>query len=90
MMFTVILFVVLVGGGWLIGKLVGEALFPKCKESGFTYIDKSVHHHYHEHKSIIIDDISKQKIFDLKESKENKKDEGINKDFIHRNSSQST
>ena len=74
MMFIVILFVVLVGGGWLIGKLVGEALFPNKDKSRITYIDNSFHHHYHEHKNIsIIDDTTKQKIFDLKESKEDKK-----------------
>ena len=71
MMFIIILFVVLVGGGWLIGKLVGEALFPNKDNSRITYVDRSVHHHYHEHKNInIIDDTTKQKIFNLKESKE--------------------
>lgn len=61
------LFVVFVGGGWLIGKLLGGFLFPDKKDDKFTFIDKSVH--YHEHKSInIIDDATKQKIFELKES----------------------
>jgi hypothetical protein len=73
-MFIVILFVVLVGGGWLIGKSIGEALFPSEKDK-YTFIDKSVHHHHHhhEHKNIsIIDDVTKKKIFELKESKDGK------------------
>jgi len=70
MMFVIILFVVLVGGGWLVGKLVGEALFPDKNNDRITYIDNSVHHHYHEHKNIsIIDDSTKKKIFELKENK---------------------
>jgi len=66
--FIFILFIVLVGGGWLVGKLVGNVLFPDKKEDTFTFIDKSVH--YHEHKNIsIIDDTTKQKILELKETK---------------------
>lgn len=74
MIFIIILFVVLVGGGWIIGKGIGKALFPDEKE---TYIDKSVHYHTtivnnkHEHQHIsIIDDVTKKEIFKLKESKE--------------------
>ena len=74
MMFIIILFVVLVGGGWLLGKSIGNALFPSEKEDKYTFIDRSVHHHHHEHKNIsIIDDTTKKKIFELKESKDSKK-----------------
>lgn len=69
----IILFIVLVGGGWSLAKGVGNILFPDEKE---TYVDRSVHHHYHstthhhEHKNIsIIDDDTKKKIFEFKESK---------------------
>lgn len=71
MEFILILFVVLVGGGWMIGKALGNLLFPKDKNDS-QFIDNSVHHHYHhhEHKNIsIIDETTKKKIFELKESK---------------------
>ncbi|TDE53752.1 hypothetical protein [Flavobacterium sp. GT3P67] len=67
--FILFLFVVLVGGGWLVGKSIGELLFPD-KEGKNTFIDKSVHHHHHhhEHRNIsIIDDATKKKIFELKD-----------------------
>lgn len=61
------LFVICVGGCWLVFKAIGEAIFGK-KESRNVFIDKSVHHHYHEHKNIsIIDDATKKKIFELKD-----------------------
>ena len=64
MLFFIILFIVLVGGGWLIGKAIGNALFPDNQNQN-TYIDRSVH--YHEHKHInIIDDATKKSIFELK------------------------
>lgn len=73
LLFILILFMIFVGGGWVLGKGLGKILFPTEKE---TYIDKSVHHHYyttthhHEHKNIsIIDDNTKKKIFELKETK---------------------
>ena len=73
MVFVFILFVVLVGGGWLLGKGIGEALFGEKKET-YTFHSTHVHHHHHEHKNIsIIDDATKKKIFELKESKENQK-----------------
>ena len=73
MLFIIILFVVLVGGGYLIAKSIGEALFGKSKET-FTFNSTHIHHHHHEHKNIsIIDDATKKKIFELKESEENKK-----------------
>lgn len=72
--FLLILFVIFVGGGWLIGKGLGKAMFPYEKEKGNVFIDRSVHHHHHEHKHInIIDEGTKKRIFELKESKENKK-----------------
>jgi hypothetical protein len=68
MWFILILFIVLVGGGWLIGKAVGTFLFPDEKKDRNVFIDKSVHYHHHEHKNIsIIDDVTKKKIFELKD-----------------------
>lgn len=81
LIFIVVIFIVFVGGGWLIGSSVGSALDKMLgsKEDKPTYIDKSVHHHYHttvhnhEHKNIsIIDEATKKKIFELKESKNEK------------------
>lgn len=66
-MWIIILFVVCVGGCWLIARAIGEALFGKSEKRN-VFIDKSVHHHYHEHKNIsIIDDATKKKIFELKD-----------------------
>lgn len=52
--FVIILFVVCVGGCWLLAKLIGEAIFGKPKE---TYVDKTthVHHHYHDNRTINVD-----------------------------------
>ena len=49
------LFVVCVGGFWLIAKLIGNALFPD-KHSHSTFVDKTthVHHHYYDNRSINI------------------------------------
>ena len=70
MLFFFILFVVLVGGGWLVGKSIGNALFPD-RDNRNVYIDKSVH--YHEHKHInIIDEGTRKSVFELKESKSKK------------------
>ena len=71
LLFFLIVFIVLVGGGWLLGTGIGEFLFPDKKE---TFVDKSVHHHYHQHLHqnqhvSIIDPDSKKKILELKESK---------------------
>jgi hypothetical protein len=72
--FIVAIFIFFVGGGWLLGKLFGNFLFPKENEDKFIFIDKSVHHHHHEHKTItVIDDVTKKKVFELKESKDEKK-----------------
>ncbi len=69
--FIFIVFVVFVGGGWLIGKTVGNALFPSEKKDRNVFIDKSVH--YHEHKHInIIDEATRKSVFELKESKDEK------------------
>lgn len=58
MMLLFILFVVVVGGCWRIGKSAGNAMFPDNQQS--TYIDKSTtvvhHHHYHDNRSIHIDE----------------------------------
>lgn len=43
------LFIVCVGGGWLVGKILGS-LFTGTSKERETYIDKSVHHHHHYHK----------------------------------------
>lgn len=52
LLFFVILFFVLAGGGWLIGKSIGNVLFPTTKEEKATFIDKSVHHHYHDNRTV--------------------------------------
>ena len=65
-----ILFIVCVGGCWLVFKSIGEAIFGKPKERGITIIDKSVH--YHEHKSInIIDGDTKKNVYEISESQKN-------------------
>lgn len=51
-LFILILFVVLVGGGWYIGRSIGGALGRRIYEpdnSKPTFIDNSVHHHLHVH-----------------------------------------
>jgi len=69
--FFFVLFVVLAGGGWMIGKSIGNALFPSEKQEKITFINNITHHHYHEHKNIsIIDDETKKRIFELKENKD--------------------
>lgn len=68
LLFFIVLFSAFVGGGWLIGKAFGRLLFPEKKEEGITFIDRSVH--YHEHKHInIIDDVTRKRILELKQSK---------------------
>jgi len=65
----VLLFIICVGGCFLVFRSIGRALFPTRKENGFTFIDNSVHHHHHhhDHKSIhIIDDATRQTILELK------------------------
>ena len=54
----------------LLEKQSEMALFPDKSSNRITYVDRSVHHHYHEHKNIaIMDDTTKQKIFELKKDK---------------------
>lgn len=48
------MFVIFVGGGWLFGKLLGGFLFPDREEKP-TYIDKSVHYHYYDNRSVHVD-----------------------------------
>lgn len=63
----------MVGGGWLLGKSIGELLFPREKTEKITFINNITHNHYHDHKNIsIIDEETKKKIFELKESKDEK------------------
>lgn len=52
-MFFVILFIICVGGCWLVFKIIGEAIFGKSKR-GFEYIDRTthVHNHYHDNRSV--------------------------------------
>lgn len=65
LLFFLILFVVFVGGGWSIGKSIGNALFPEEKKEKYTFIDNSVHHHHHEHKHIsLIDEQTKEVVED--------------------------
>ena len=48
---------VFIGGGWLIGKIVGNTLLPESNDthgpdSGYNFfIDSSTHHHFHVHSS---------------------------------------
>lgn len=70
-----ILFVVLVVGGWLLGKSVGNALFPKERDP-LDYLKNYkeppvIHNHYHTHHHThqnltIIDDETKKKVLELK------------------------
>lgn len=63
------LFFVFSYGGWIVGRFIGDLLFPTEKEKSYTFIDKSVHHHYHEHKKIsIIDEDTKESIFELRKN----------------------
>jgi len=72
-LFFLILFVALAGGGWLIGKAFGNFLFPAEKKDNITFINNITHTHHHEHKHIsIIDDETKKRIFELKESNNKK------------------
>lgn len=73
-LFFLVLFIVFVGGGWVVGKSIGNALFPGEKEEKYTFINNITHVHHHEHKNIsIIDDDTKKRIFELKENNEKNK-----------------
>lgn len=56
MLFITILFIVLVGGGWLVGKAVGNILFGSSEKKE-TYVDKTthIHNHYHDNRSVHVD-----------------------------------
>lgn len=58
MVFILGLFIILVGGGWLLGKSIGGALFPNDNNKS-RYVDKSTnvvhHHHYHDNRSLHVD-----------------------------------
>jgi hypothetical protein len=70
-LFFIVLFIVLVGGGWVVGKSIGNALFPDEKKDKYTFINNITHVHHHEHKNIsIIDDATKKRIFELKDKNE--------------------
>lgn len=73
MEFFIVLFFIFVGGGWLLGKGIGNLLFPENKEK-YTFHTTEVHNHYHDHKHIsIIDEQTKKAVFNLKKLEENKK-----------------
>lgn len=48
------LFIVIVGGCWLFFRAIGNALFPD-RDTEKGYIDKSVHHHYHDNRTVNMD-----------------------------------
>ena len=79
LIFFLILFIVLVGGGWLIGKSFGNFLFPSKKEEKITFINNITHNHYHEHKNIsIIDDKTKEEVIVYQKSIDIKKKKASN------------
>lgn len=68
----ILLFVVLVGGGWSLAKSFANLIF---REEKTTFVDKSVtnvyHTHLHQHRNIsIIDDATKEKILNLNDDKD--------------------
>lgn len=49
--------------GYKIAIGIFELFFPEPKETTYTFVDKSVHNHYHEHKNLhIIDDETRKNI----------------------------
>ena len=69
----IVLFVIIVGGCWLIAKAVGGAIFEKNEVNTSSFHITEIHHHHHEHKHInIIDEETKKSIFELRDN-ENKK-----------------
>lgn len=70
-LFILFLAVVFIGGGYWLGKSIGESIFGE-REKSFKFYDHSTTHithiHHHEHKSIhIIDPETKEKILELKD-----------------------
>lgn len=78
--FILILFVVLVGGGWYIGRSIGGALERRINEpdssSRSTYIDKSVnfhtHHHTHQNLTVIDEETHKKGLGYFSDKKESR------------------
>ncbi|OIQ22212.1 MAG: hypothetical protein BM557_02210 [Flavobacterium sp. MedPE-SWcel] len=65
--FFIVIFVIIVGGCWLVAKSLGSFLFGE-DENKFTFHSTEIHNHYHEHKHInIIDEETKESIFELKD-----------------------
>lgn len=65
LLFFIVLFVILVGGGWLMGKAIGSALFPSEKKETYTFVNHITHVHHHEHKHIsLIDEQTKKVVKD--------------------------
>jgi hypothetical protein len=62
-LFLLIVFIVCVGGGYLLFKAIGEAIFGKSESA--TFVDKTthVHHHYHDNRKVYINE---QEIKNLK------------------------
>lgn len=55
MIYLVVLFFICVGGCYVVFKAIGDAVFGKGENQN-TYIDKSVHHHYYDNRSINVND----------------------------------
>jgi len=55
MLFVIVLFVVCVGGCYLVFKAIGEAIFGKSDKP--TFIDKTthIHNHYYDNRSVNVD-----------------------------------
>lgn len=58
-MYILIIAIILIGGGWLAGKMLGQILFPETKETGKeppfiinNYINET-HNHLHVDKETI-------------------------------------
>lgn len=75
--FLLVLFIVLVGGGWLLGKGIGNVLFPAEKNPMDDWknfkeppvINNHYHTHVHHHQNLtIIDDETKKKILEINKS----------------------
>lgn len=72
-----LLFIVCVGGCWLISKAIGNVLFPKEKNPMDYWknykeppvINNHYHTHIHNHQNLtVIDDETKKKVLELKKS----------------------
>lgn len=54
MIYLVVLFFICVGGCSLVAKIIGNSFLGKGQPKD-TYIDKSVHHHYYDNRSVNVD-----------------------------------